>query len=100
MSLRYLEAFLEKFLVSAEKFFMPGLPVTYFVFTDRPRAVPWVKLGPHRELRVLKVKKHQRWQDISMMRMRTLSDLIQDEIHLMFSHVFCFDVDLVSLVLI
>lgn len=90
---KYLEVYLENFLVSAEKHFMPGLAVTYFVFTDQPEAVPTVKLGPLRDLRVLKVEKHQRWQDISMLRMKTISDVIQSELHLKFSHLFCFDVD-------
>lgn len=90
---KYLEVYLQNFLTSAEQHFMPGLPVTYFVFTDRPEDVPALRLGTLRELRVLEVHKHQRWQDISMMRMKTISDTIHNQLQPRFTHVFCFDVD-------
>uniref|UniRef100_A0A8C6TH48 Alpha 1,3-galactosyltransferase 2 n=1 Tax=Neogobius melanostomus TaxID=47308 RepID=A0A8C6TH48_9GOBI len=90
---RYLEAYLETFLVSAEKHFMIGLPVMYYVFTERPDDVPQIDLAPHRYLRVIRVERHSRWQDISMMRMKTISELIDSEMKYLFSHVFCFDVD-------
>ncbi|XP_061593563.1 N-acetyllactosaminide alpha-1,3-galactosyltransferase-like isoform X2 [Cololabis saira] len=90
---RYLEAYLETFLTSAEEHFMPGLPVTYYVFTDLPEKVPNITLGPMRNLTVVWVKKHSRWQDISMMRMKTISDIIERELQHRFTYVFCFDVD-------
>lgn len=90
---RYLDAYLRKFLDSAEEHFMWGLPVTYFVFTDRPEEVPALELGVHRDLEVLPVQRHKRWQDISMMRMKTISDTIQSKLRWSYSHVFCFDVD-------
>uniref|UniRef100_A0A8C6UUS4 Alpha 1,3-galactosyltransferase 2 n=1 Tax=Neogobius melanostomus TaxID=47308 RepID=A0A8C6UUS4_9GOBI len=88
---KYLDVYLRNFLVSAEKHFMPGLPVTYLVFTDQSEEVPALQLGALRDLRVLPV--HKRWQDISMMRMKTISDIIQNELRWSHSHVFCFDVD-------
>ncbi|TNM90775.1 hypothetical protein fugu_003064 [Takifugu bimaculatus] len=90
---RYLEAYLNKFLTSAETFFMPGLPVTYYVFTDLPEQVPKVQLGPQRTLKVIVVEKHSRWQDISMMRMKTISETIESDIRHHSRYVFCFDVD-------
>lgn len=90
---RYLDKYLETFLVSAEQHFMIGLPVTFYVFTDRPSDVPRVDLGPRRYLRVLRVERHSRWQDISMMRMKTISEMIDSEMQYLFTHVFCFDVD-------
>ncbi|KAM6942608.1 N-acetyllactosaminide alpha-1,3-galactosyltransferase-like [Xenentodon cancila] len=72
---------------------MPGLPVGYYVFTDLPEKVPQIKLGPQRNLTVVWVKKHTRWQDISMMRMKTISELIERELQHRFTYVFCFDVD-------
>ncbi|KAK7919228.1 hypothetical protein WMY93_010512 [Mugilogobius chulae] len=90
---RYLDAYLKTFLVSAEKHFMIGLPVIYYVFTDQPNKVPLIELGPHRYIRTIKVERHSRWQDICMMRMKTISDLIETELQHIFSHVFCFDVD-------
>ncbi|CAL9704909.1 unnamed protein product [Knipowitschia caucasica] len=90
---KYLDAYLEIFLNSSEKHFMLGLRVTYYVFTDTPEKVPSILLGPNRSLKVIRVDRHSRWQDISMMRMQTISDLIEGEIRHNFTHVFCFDVD-------
>lgn len=72
---------------------MLGLPVTYYVFTDLPEAVPKIKLGPQRNLKVIQVEKFSRWQDISMMRMKFISELIDSEISLQFPYIYCFDVD-------
>ncbi|KAE8298415.1 N-acetyllactosaminide alpha-1,3-galactosyltransferase [Larimichthys crocea] len=90
---RYLDAYLLTFLNSSEHHFMLGLPVTYYVFTDTPEKVPDIKLGPLRSIKVIKVKRHSRWQDISMMRMKTIADVIESDIRHHCTHVFCFDVD-------
>uniref|UniRef100_H3BZP3 Uncharacterized protein n=1 Tax=Tetraodon nigroviridis TaxID=99883 RepID=H3BZP3_TETNG len=90
---RYLEAYLNTFLTSAETFFMLGLPVTYYVFTDQPEMVPNIKLRPWRRVKVIAVEKHSRWQDISMMRMKTISETIKTDIRYHSQYVFCFDVD-------
>ncbi|XP_026163114.1 alpha-1,3-galactosyltransferase 2 [Mastacembelus armatus] len=90
---RYLEAYLMTFLNSSEYHFMLGLPVTYYVFTDMPEKIPDIKLAPQRSLKVFKIKRHSRWQDISMLRMKTISDVIESHIRHHCTHVFCFDVD-------
>ncbi|XP_068580371.1 N-acetyllactosaminide alpha-1,3-galactosyltransferase-like [Cebidichthys violaceus] len=90
---RYLDAYLGTFLTSAEQHFMLGLRVTYYVFTDQPEKVPVIELAPQRSLKVVRVEKNSRWQDISMMRMKTISDTIESEIRHRCSYVFCFDVD-------
>ncbi|XP_063329055.1 alpha-1,3-galactosyltransferase 2-like [Pelmatolapia mariae] len=90
---RYLDEYLETFLNSSEHHFMVGLPVSYYVFTDMPEKVPHIDLGPQRTLKVIKVQRHSRWQDISMIRMKTISDVIESDIRHHSTHVFCFDVD-------
>lgn len=90
---RYLEAYVEAFLQSAERHFMLGLPVTYYVFTDQPDKVPHVQLGPQRRIKVLQVQRDSRWQDISMMRMKTIAQTIESDIRHHCRYVFCFDVD-------
>lgn len=72
---------------------MSGLPVTYYVFTDAPEMVPNLKLGRQRSMKVIKVEKYSRWQDISMMRMKTISETIESDIRHHSTYVFCFDVD-------
>ncbi|KAG7242452.1 hypothetical protein INR49_022559 [Caranx melampygus] len=93
LNFRYLDAYLKTFLTSAEQHFMLRLPVTYYVFTDLPQKVPHIELGPQRSLKIKHVEKHARWQDISMMRMKTISEVIESEIRHHFDYVFCFDVD-------
>ncbi|MBN3308779.1 GGTA1 galactosyltransferase, partial [Amia calva] len=90
---RYLDAYLKNFLTSAEKHFMPGLRVVYYVFTDSPERVPEIQLGPQRSIVIMKVEKHRRWQDISMMRMKTIANVIESHIRHQAQYVFCMDVD-------
>ncbi|XP_063063992.1 alpha-1,3-galactosyltransferase 2-like isoform X2 [Engraulis encrasicolus] len=90
---RYLEIYLADFLTSAEQHFMVGLPVDYYVFTDVPTNVPSIQLAPKRTLQVIGVKKYTRWQDISMMRMETLTETIENLISKRNEYVFCLDVD-------
>uniref|UniRef100_A0A3P8UPN3 Alpha 1,3-galactosyltransferase 2 n=1 Tax=Cynoglossus semilaevis TaxID=244447 RepID=A0A3P8UPN3_CYNSE len=89
----YLNVYLKTFLTSAEKYFMVGLPVTYFIFSDLPDQIPYIELGPQREIKIIKVERHSRWQDVSMMRMQTISTLIDSEIRHNFRYIFCLDVD-------
>ncbi|KAJ8371252.1 hypothetical protein SKAU_G00112800 [Synaphobranchus kaupii] len=90
---RYLETYLMDFLSSADRHFMVGLPVTYYVFTDAPENVTGVNLKAGRTLETIMVKRHKRWQDISMMRMETIADAIQTRIRHRHRYVFCMDVD-------
>lgn len=63
------------------------------MFTDAPERVPKIRLAPGRSLKAIRVGRHSRWQDISMMRMKTISDVIESDIRHHCTHVFCFDVD-------
>ncbi|KAM5248778.1 alpha-1,3-galactosyltransferase 2 [Ctenodactylus gundi] len=90
---RYLEKYLAHFLESAEQHFMTGHSVVYYVFTDRPDAVPTVALGPGRQLRVERVAREQRWQDVSMARMHTLQAALGGRLGREAHFVFCMDVD-------
>ncbi|KAM4806782.1 alpha-1,3-galactosyltransferase 2 [Urocitellus parryii] len=90
---RYLEKYLARFLESAEEHFMVGQRVVYYVFTERPAAVPRVALGPGRQLRVQYVVRERRWQDVSMARMRTLYEALGGRLGREAHFVFCLDVD-------
>ncbi|XP_061112514.1 alpha-1,3-galactosyltransferase 2-like [Conger conger] len=92
---RYLEVYLMDLLSSAELHFMEGLPVTYYVFTNAPENVPGLQLKTGRALEIIKIKRHERWEDISMMRMKTLADAVQTRIRHGHRYVFCLDVDMV-----
>ncbi|KAJ7997403.1 hypothetical protein DPEC_G00228620 [Dallia pectoralis] len=86
--------FLHGFLESAEKHFMVGLNVSYFVFTDLPGDVPNVTLGVGRQLTVNKVPKFDRWQEISLRRMELIQTAIEEYIHQRAEYIFCLDVDM------
>ncbi|OCT82789.1 histo-blood group ABO system transferase 2 [Xenopus laevis] len=87
--------FLLPFLKSAEKHFMVGYKVTYYVFTDNTAAVQKLRLGAGRTLKLLKVKADNRWQDISMRRMQILVNLTLDQLPKEVDYLMCADVDMV-----
>uniref|UniRef100_A0A4W5LI86 Globoside alpha-1,3-N-acetylgalactosaminyltransferase 1-like n=1 Tax=Hucho hucho TaxID=62062 RepID=A0A4W5LI86_9TELE len=87
--------FLQDFLESAEKHFMVGLDVHYYVFTDRPGNMPDnVTLGVGRLLSIVRVPKFARWQEISLRRMELIQTAIKDHIHRGANYIFCLDVDM------
>ncbi|XP_029775861.1 histo-blood group ABO system transferase isoform X2 [Suricata suricatta] len=86
--------FLELFLRTAEKHFMLGHRVTYYVFTDRPSDVPRVPLGEGRRLVVLEVRSYSRWQDVSMRRMEVISAFSRRRFLREVDYLVCVDVDM------
>ncbi|XP_026541616.1 N-acetyllactosaminide alpha-1,3-galactosyltransferase-like isoform X2 [Notechis scutatus] len=90
---KYLDKYLKDFLVSANTFFMAGHQVIFYIMVDDLLKVPKVKLDPQRTLKLIWVKQHNRWQDISMMRMKTIGDLIEQRIRFEVDFLFCMDVD-------
>ncbi|XP_051788256.1 uncharacterized protein LOC114656994 isoform X4 [Erpetoichthys calabaricus] len=90
---KYLDYFLEQFLVSADKYFMTDHRVIIYVMVDEPSKIAHVEFGVKRSYKVFRIKKENRWQDISMMRMKTLSDLLKKYIQYEVDYLFCMDVD-------
>ncbi|KAL0994827.1 hypothetical protein UPYG_G00127650 [Umbra pygmaea] len=87
--------FLRDFLLSAEKHFMVGMNVQYYVFTDLPGDVPGsMTLGVGRRLKIVKVPKFGRWQEISLRRMELIQTAIEEYIHQEAHYIFCLDVDM------
>ncbi|CAD7691197.1 unnamed protein product [Nyctereutes procyonoides] len=85
--------FLELFLQTAEKHFMVGHRVTYYVFTDQPADVPHLPLREGRRVEVLKVPSAPSWQ-VSMYRMEMISNFSQQRgIHEV-DYLVCVDVDM------
>ncbi|XP_041062627.1 alpha-1,3-galactosyltransferase 2-like isoform X1 [Carcharodon carcharias] len=90
---KYLDMYLESFLVSADEHFMPGFSVIYYVFVDDLPKLERLRPSVRRKIERFQVERHKRWQDISMYRMKIISRLIEDRIRHEANYVFCFDVD-------
>ncbi|KAM5259471.1 histo-blood group ABO system transferase isoform 3-T5 [Hipposideros larvatus] len=86
--------FLKLFLETAEKHFMVGHKVNYYVFTDRPADVPRVPLQEGRRVVVLEVPGAARWQDVSMRRMEMISSFCAQRFLHEVDFLVCVDVDM------
>ncbi|XP_070837725.1 globoside alpha-1,3-N-acetylgalactosaminyltransferase 1-like [Chaetodon trifascialis] len=85
--------FLKNFLETAEQHFFVGFKVHIYVFTDRPKEVPQVKMAADRQLTVRSVPSSNRWQEISARRMELIQTLIEQTAHSDADYIFCLDVD-------
>ncbi|XP_070234818.1 histo-blood group ABO system transferase isoform X3 [Bos mutus] len=86
--------FLRLFLETAEKYFMVGHKVIYYVFTDRPADVPQIALQDGRQVVVLHVGNYRRWQDISMHRMEMISNFSRQRFLREVDYLVCLYVDM------
>ncbi|TSR75245.1 Globoside alpha-1,3-N-acetylgalactosaminyltransferase 1 [Bagarius yarrelli] len=85
--------FLKDLLESAEKHFLVGYRVHYYLFTDLPDQVPLVKLSEGRKLSVIKTESSNRWQEISLRRMERIEKLIEEKLLHKVDYMFSLDVD-------
>ncbi|XP_075041802.1 histo-blood group ABO system transferase-like isoform X2 [Mixophyes fleayi] len=87
--------FVQNFIDTAEKYFMVGHKVTYYVFTDRVSDIPAIDLREGRHLVVLQVPTYQRWQDVSMRRMEMIRHTSQERFINEVDYLVCVDVDMI-----
>ncbi|MEE6514472.1 hypothetical protein FKM82_022648 [Ascaphus truei] len=86
--------FIKTFLETAEKFFMVGHKVNYYVFTDRASEIPNITLSEGRRLVVLDVPGCKRWQDVTMRRMEMIHNYSRELFINEVDYLVCVDVDM------
>ncbi|MEE6522846.1 hypothetical protein FKM82_021484 [Ascaphus truei] len=86
--------FVKTFLETAEKFFMVGHKVNYYVFTDRAKEIPNITLSEGRRLVVLDVPSYKRWQDVTMRRMEMIHNYSRELFINEVDYLVCVDVDM------
>ncbi|XP_054865026.1 globoside alpha-1,3-N-acetylgalactosaminyltransferase 1-like isoform X1 [Amphiprion ocellaris] len=85
--------FLKGFLESGEKYFLVGLRVTYYIFTDNEQDVPNVTLSEGRKITILPVPSAKRWQDVVLSKMKWATVTIDKQIRNEADYLFMMDVD-------
>uniref|UniRef100_A0A8C8VN62 Uncharacterized protein n=1 Tax=Pelusios castaneus TaxID=367368 RepID=A0A8C8VN62_9SAUR len=85
--------FIEGFLHSANKFFLSGHRVNFYLFTDHPEKVPSMTLSPEKRLFIIPIEPYSRWQDISMNRMNIISSYIRSRWRHEVDYLYSMDID-------
>ncbi|XP_050773862.1 histo-blood group ABO system transferase 2-like isoform X5 [Gopherus flavomarginatus] len=85
--------FIEGFLGSANKFFLSGHRVNFYLFTDHPEKVPSINLAPEKRLFIIPVQNYSRWQDISMNRMDIISNHVHSHWRYEVDYLYSMDID-------
>ncbi|XP_075041453.1 histo-blood group ABO system transferase-like [Mixophyes fleayi] len=86
--------FLQTFIESAEKFFMVGHKVNYYVFTDHANENFNFNLSEGRRLVILDVPAYKRWQDVTMRRMEMIHNFTMFRFVNEIDYLVCVDVDM------
>uniref|UniRef100_A0A8C9Q1T4 Glycosyltransferase 6 domain-containing protein 1 n=1 Tax=Spermophilus dauricus TaxID=99837 RepID=A0A8C9Q1T4_SPEDA len=85
---KFTNLYLEQFLESANKHFMVGYNVIFYIFTDNTKRIPLVELGTFRTYKILPLIEEGSLADSDFIYMKTLSvnliDSIQHEVNFFF----------------
>ncbi|XP_021049935.1 putative glycosyltransferase 6 domain-containing protein 1 [Mus pahari] len=74
------DRYLDPFLQSAIKFFMPGYRVIFYIMVDKYLQLQEMESNPLRSFQVLIIGMERWWSNFDLMRMKILSEHIQDHI--------------------
>nr|XP_033772329.1 histo-blood group ABO system transferase-like isoform X3 [Geotrypetes seraphini] len=88
---------LKKFLESAERYFMKGGMVKYYVCTDRPDEVKALNLDIKRPMKIIKVPEYSDWNQAVMGRMEVIKNQTELLFHKELDYLACLDIDIVML---
>ncbi|NWZ14308.1 BGAT1 transferase, partial [Agelaius phoeniceus] len=85
--------FIEGFVSSANKYFLAGHPVNFYLFTDCPEKISHLQMAPENHLFVIPVQDDPRWQDLSRSRMDILSSYIQRQFQHEVDYLYSMDIN-------
>ncbi|XP_053855871.1 histo-blood group ABO system transferase 2-like [Vidua macroura] len=85
--------FIEGFMSSANKYFLAGHPVNFYLFTDNPEKISHLQMAPENHLVVIPVQNDPRWQHISRTRMDIISSYIQSQFQHEVDYLYFMDID-------
>ncbi|NWR25399.1 BGAT2 transferase, partial [Emberiza fucata] len=85
--------FIEGFMSSANKYFLAGHPVNFYLFTDCPEKISHLQMAPENQLFVIPVQDDPTWQDISRSRMDILSSYIQSQFQHEVDYLYSMDIN-------
>ncbi|XP_023798505.1 histo-blood group ABO system transferase 2-like [Cyanistes caeruleus] len=85
--------FIEGFMRSANKYFLAGHHVNFYLFTDSPKKISHLQMAPENHLFVIPVQNDRRWQDIPTSRMDIISSYIHSQFQYEVDYLYSVDVD-------
>ncbi|XP_041530938.1 putative glycosyltransferase 6 domain-containing protein 1 isoform X2 [Microtus oregoni] len=92
---RLTDQYLDPFLRSASKFFMPGYKVIFYVMVDRFLQLPEMDYSPRQSFQIHLIGEERWWNDFDLMRMKLLGEHIQDHIRYEVDFLFSMSANLV-----
>ncbi|NXK00316.1 BGAT1 transferase, partial [Corythaixoides concolor] len=85
--------FIEGFMSSANKYFLAGHQVNFYLFTDNPEHVSHLQMAPENQLFVIPVWNHSQWQDISISHMGIISRYIRSQFQYEVDYLYSIDIN-------
>ncbi|NXT19994.1 BGAT1 transferase, partial [Syrrhaptes paradoxus] len=80
------------FMSSANKYFLAGHQVNFYVFTDNPEQISHLHMAPENHLFVIPLQNLSRWQDISMSCMDIISRYIRSRFRYEVDYLYSIDI--------
>ncbi|NXN46182.1 BGAT2 transferase, partial [Rhinoptilus africanus] len=87
--------FIQGFMSSANKYFLVGHWVNFYLFTDNPEQISHLQMAPENHLFVIAVQNHSysQWQDISMSHMDIIRRYIRSQFQYEVDYLYHIDID-------
>ncbi|NWI03063.1 BGAT2 transferase, partial [Tichodroma muraria] len=85
--------FIEGFMTSANKYFLAGHHVNFYLFTDNPEMISHLQMAPENHLFVIPLQNDSRWQDISTSRLDIISSYIQSQFQYEVDYLYSVDIN-------